>query len=69
MNNEDKQNLIIYITNLPQLDFEEWASTASDEEIDIAFDHYKEIQHKRVEAELKKYEAQALDVIKKAMRK
>jgi hypothetical protein len=69
MNKEDIQNLIVYITQLAQPDFEEWVTTATDEEIDVAFEHYKEKQHQRVEAELQKYEAQAREVIQKAMRK
>jgi hypothetical protein len=69
MNDKDKQNLIVYITYLNQPDFEEWVTIATDEEIDVAFEHYKEQQHQRVETELQKYEAQAREVIQKAMRK
>jgi hypothetical protein len=67
--NKSNKELLKWLDSLPQDKFEEWVNTASIEEVDIALAYYEKRQHQRIEAELKKYEAQAREVIKKAMRK
>ena len=68
MSNEEKYKLVIYITNLTQQEFESWVNTASDEEIDVALEHYEHLNEYRSDSDLPKYESQAREVIKKAMR-
>jgi hypothetical protein len=69
MGDNYKKDLITFLEYLSEKQFEEWVNSAKIEDIDIALEHYEEKQHQRVEAELKKYEAQAISIIKKAMRK